>query len=366
MNNNLKIIILSLFLVIACSSDGPANSDNDSDNDPVAIVPSNLSLEISIVGQSDSNPNGDGSGTIICSASATDAINYEFRFGGGITEESANGQTQYSYTNEGINSHTVYVYAYSSTGHYTSTFKTFDLYVEGEAPEATWSEEFNYSGAVDSNTWTHEIGNGDWGWGNGESQYYTSSLNNSRVEDGVLKITAKREDIAGYEYTSARIVSRDKFEFQYGRVDIRAKLPTGVGTWPALWLLGSNFYQVGWPACGEIDIMEHWGHDPTVIAGSIHTPMSHGDTWTNGHTNVNDYNEEFHIYSIDWNENRIQFFVDDVLYYSYNPSPKDSENWPFNQEMFFILNVAMGGHWFDIDPQFTESTMEVDYIRIYQ
>ena len=112
--------------------------------------------------------------------------------------------------------------------------------------------------------------------------------------------------------------------------------------------------------------MEHWGHDPTVVAGSIHTPMSHGDTWTNGHTNVSDYNEEFHIYSIDWNENRIQFFVDDVLYYTYAPSPKDSENWPFDQEMFFILNVAMGGHWFDVDPQFNESTMEVDYIRIYQ
>ena len=260
----------------------------------------------------------------------------------------------------------MYVYAYSSTGHYTSTFQTFDLYVEGEAPEATWSEEFNYNGAVDSNTWTHEIGNGEWGWGNGEFQYYTSSLNNVKVEDGVLKITAIREDIAGYEYTSARIITKNKFEFQYGRVDIRAKLPTGSGTWPALWLLGSNFNEVGWPACGEIDIMEHWGHDPTVIAGSIHTPMSHGDTWTHGYTTVNDYHEEFHIYSIDWNENRIQFFVDDVLYYTYSPSPQDSQSWPFDQEMFFILNVAMGGHWFDVDPQFNESTMEVDYIRVYQ
>ena len=256
------------------------------------------------------------------------------------------------------------MYAYSSTGHYTSAFQTFDLFVVGEAPEATWSEEFNYNGAVDSNTWTHEIGNGEWGWGNGEFQYYTSSLNNVKVEDGVLKITAKREDMAGYEYTSARIISRDKFEFQYGRVDIRAKLPTGGGTWPALWLLGANFNEVGWPACGEIDIMEHWGHDPTVIAGSIHTPMSHGDTWTHGYTTVNDYHEEFHIYSIDWDENRIQFFVDDVLYYTYSPSPQDSDSWPFDQEMFFILNVAMGGHWFDVDPQFNESTMEVDYIRI--
>ena len=131
-------------------------------------------------------------------------------------------------------------------------------------------------------------------------------------------------------------------------------------------MLGANFSEVGWPECGEIDIMEHWGHDPTVIAGSIHTPMSHGDTWTDGHTIVNDYDQEFHIYSIDWNQNRIQFFVDDVLYYTYNPSPKNDENWPFDQDAFFISNVAMGGHWFEIDPNFVESTMEVDYIRVYQ
>jgi len=366
MFNKFNINFIFIFLLFCCSSEVSDNSNNDSNNNSEVIVPSNLTFNISIVGQSDSNPNGNGSGTIICVASATNAINYEFRLGGGVVEQSNDGQIEYSYNSEGTNSYTVYVYAYSSTGHNISTFLTFDLYVEGKAPEATWSEEFNYNGAVDSNTWTHEIGNGEWGWGNGESQYYTSSLNNVKVEDGVLKITAKREDMAGYEYTSARIVSRDKFEFQYGRVDIRAKLPTGDGTWPALWLLGANHYEVGWPACGEIDIMEHWGHDPTVIAGSIHTPFSHGDTISTGHININDYNEEFHIYSIDWNENRIQFFVDDVLYYTYAPSPKDSENWPFDQEMFFILNVAMGGHWFDVDPQFNESTMEVDYIRIYQ
>ena len=192
MKNYIKITIFSLFFVIACSSDGPADSDNNSNNNSEAIIPSNLNLDISIVGQSDSNPYGDGSGTIICSASATDAVNYEFRFGGGVTEQSANGQTEYSYTTEGVNSYNVYVYAYSSTGHYTSTFKTFDLHVEGEVPEATWSEEFNYSGAIDSNIWTHEIGNGEWGWGNGESQYYTSDLDNVKVEDGVLKITAKK------------------------------------------------------------------------------------------------------------------------------------------------------------------------------
>ena len=250
MKNYLKITIFSMFFVIACSSDGPGDSNNDSNDNTEVIVPSNLNLDINIVGQNDANPNGDGSGSIICTATATDAVNFEFRFGGGVTEQSSDGQIEYSYNTEGTNSYTVYVYAYSTTGHYTSTFKNFDLYVQGEEPEATWSEEFNYNGAVNSDTWTYEIGNGDWGWGNGESQYYTSSLNNVRVEDGVLKITAKREDIAGFEYSSARIITRDKFEFQYGRVDIRAKLPTGVGTWPALWLLGANFNEVGWPACG--------------------------------------------------------------------------------------------------------------------
>ena len=365
MKNSFLFVFIIFLLTFACSSESSSDSDTDSNiSDP--IIPSNLVLDINIIGQTDSAPNGDGSGLITCSANASDAVNYEFRFGGGVTEQSTNGQVDYNFTEEGTNSYSVYVYAYSSTGHYTSTFQTFNLYVEGEGSTATWSEEFNYNGVVDSDTWTHEIGNGDWGWGNGEYQYYTSSLNNSIVEDGVLKISAKKEDVAGYEYTSARIVSRDKFEFQYGRVDIRAKLPTGAGTWPALWLLGSNHYEIGWPECGEIDIMEHWGHNPTVIAGSIHTPMSHGDTWTKGTINISDYHEEFHIYSIDWNENRIQFLVDDELYYTYAPSPKDSENWPFDQEMFFILNVAMGGHWFDVDPQFNESTMEVDYIRIYQ
>lgn len=243
-----------------------------------------------------------------------------------------------------------------------------------------WSDEFESNGAVNSEKWHHQtlLPNG-YSWYNSELQHYTNRIQNSYIENGLLKIVAIKENFTDQghtkQYTSARLNS--KFSFTYGKVEVRAKLPYGVGTWPAIWTLGKNIIEPGgywtnsfgttsWPACGEIDIMEHWGHDPTVIAGSIHTPMSHGDTWTNGHTNVNDYNEEFHIYSIDWNENRIQFFVDDVLYYTYNPSPKDSENWPFNQEMFFILNVAMGGHWFDIDPQFTESTMEVDYIRIYQ
>ena len=365
MKKSLNFFWFFIPIIFACSSDNLNSNDSDVENEE-SIIPSDLNLDIILNGESNTQPNGDGSGTLRCIASANNAVNYEFRFGGGITLQSESGDIEYTFDDPGINSYTIYVYAYSSTGHYISTSQTFNLYVEQEEQEATWAEEFNYNGAISNSIWTHEIGNGNGGWGNGESQYYTSNLENVRVENGVLKITAKRQDIGGYEYTSARVVSRDKFEFQYGRVDIRAKLPTGIGTWPALWLLGANHYEVGWPECGEIDIMEHWGHDPTVIAGSIHTPMSHGDTWTNAHTTVSDYDEQFHIYSIDWNENRIQFFVDDVLYYTYNPSPRTDENWPFDQEAFFILNVAMGGSWFDIDQEFSESTMEVDYIRIYQ
>jgi len=130
-------------------------------------------------------------------------------------------------------------------------------------------------------------------------------------------------------------------------------------------MLGANHSGVGWPECGEIDIMEHWGHNPTVVAGSIHTPYSHGDTWTTGHLNVSSFNE-FHIYSINWTSEKIQFFIDDNLYYTYNPSPKNIDNWPFDAPQFFILNIAMGGSWFEIDPDFIESTMEVDYIRVYE
>ena len=365
MNKLLKsVFFLCLFILVCCSDNSTDSNSGSTMEEPV--IPSDLTLQINIIGQTDSFPNGDGSGLITCSANATDAVNYEFRFGSGVTEQSETGQIEYAYTDQGINSYTIYVYAYSSTGHYTSTFYTFDLFVESEAPVATWSEEFNYNGAIDPNIWTHEIGNGEWGWGNGESQYYTSSLDNVRVEDGVLKITAKREDIAGYEYTSARIISRDKYEFKYGRVDIRAKLPTGTGTWPALWLLGANHSEVGWPACGEIDIMEHWGHNPTVISSALHTPSSYTNTLNHAETVVTDYNQEFHVYSMDWNENRIQFLVDNVVFYTYNPSPKTLDNWPFDQDAFFILNVAVGGSWFDIDPEFSESTMEVDYIRIYQ
>ena len=364
MVNILKYIFLS-FLFISCSS-----KEDPTDIPPINnIFPSNLTLSITIVGSDPDNPNGDGSGMIQCMASADEAISYGFRFGTGVELESISGNYDYTFTNPGVNSYTISVYAYSSTGDSVNISETITVYVEEPDPVATWSEEFNIDGSPSSDPWVFEIGTGCpdlCGWGNGESQYYTDRMENVKVEDGVLKITAKTESYNGSNYTSARIISRDKYEFQYGRVDIRAKLPTGSGTWPALWLLGANQQSVGWPACGEIDIMEHWGHNPTIISAAIHTSESFGDTQNHGQTTVTDYSTQFHIYSINWTAEKIEFLVDDNIYYTYNPSPKTDANWPFDAPAFFILNIAMGGHWFDIDPNFEQSTMEVDYIRVYQ
>lgn len=234
-----------------------------------------------------------------------------------------------------------------------------------------WSDEFDVDGAVSSANWTLETfppNNGSW-W-NGEKQHYTDRLDNAFVSNGTLKIVAKKETFTAFgstqEYTSARLNS--KFNFTYGRVDVRAKLPSGEGTWPAIWMLGRNIDTVGWPACGEIDIMEHWGHNPTVVASATHTPACNGGCGnvTVGETHINDYDTAFHTYSVEWNEDELRFYIDDVFKYTYNPSTKNGQNWPYAWNQFILLNLAMGGSWFSIDPNFTEATFEVDYVRVYQ
>jgi len=187
------------------------------------------------------------------------------------------------------------------------------------------------------------------------------------VEDGSLKITAKAESYEGSDYTSARIKTQGLFGFTYGRVDVRAKLPEGGGTWPAIWMLGANFDTVGWPATGEIDIMEHVGNNPNVVQAAIHTPSSSGATVNIGSKTLNNVASEFHVYSVNWSEDEISFLVDDELYYTYKPETKDANTWPFNADQFIILNVAMGGNLGgDIDAAFSESVMEIDYVRVYQ
>ncbi|MDV7140732.1 glycoside hydrolase family 16 protein [Maribacter sp. TH_r10] len=230
-----------------------------------------------------------------------------------------------------------------------------------------WSDEFDTDGAPDSAKWTYDIGKGSDGWGNNESQYYTNRTDNVTISEGTLKITAKKESYEGSEYTSARMKTQDLFEFTHGRVDIRAKLPAGGGTWPALWMLGANFETVSWPACGEIDIMEHVGNDEGTVHGSIHNTSSSGATVNTGEVTVSDATSEFHVYSVNWSEDEISFLVDDEIFYTYSPDTKDGDTWPFDADQFIIMNVAMGGNFGGaIDASFTEATMEVDYIRVYQ
>ena len=369
----LTIFILSLLMlgtVISCSGGGDSAGSSDDDNGPIAIIPSNLTLSINIVGADGNNPNGDGSGIIQCTASATDALKYGFRFDSGDEIESFSGNLDFTFTNDGTINHTVSVFAYSSTNHSISTFETITVYVADNGPQLTWSDEFNTNGAPDSSKWGYDIGDGCpdlCGWGNGESQYYTSRPDNVIVEDGVLKITAKRENYEGSDFTSARILTLGKYNFTYGRVEISAKLPSGGGTWPALWMLGSNISTAGWPACGEADIMEHVGNNQGTVSSAMHTPSSSGNTVNHGDQYLADVSSAFHVYSVDWSSEEMVFSIDDVVHYTYNPAVKNNSTWPFDANMFFIFNIAMGGSFGgNIDQAFTESTMEIDYVRVYQ
>lgn len=236
-----------------------------------------------------------------------------------------------------------------------------------------FADEFDKEGPVDAGKWIFETAppnNG--GWWNGEKQHYTDRLDNAHVSDGTLKIVAKKEeytiDGSTKNYTSARLNST--FNFTYGRVEVKAKLPEGAGTWPAIWTLGSNIGAVGWPACGEIDIMEHWGHKPTIVSSAVHTLACSGVTRCDAHKmgekGIEDYAAAFHTYAIDWTEEAITFYIDDQLLYTYKPTPKTADNWPFDKNQYILLNVAMGGEWFSIDPDFEQSAMEIDYVRVYQ
>ncbi|MBZ5858543.1 glycoside hydrolase family 16 protein [Flavihumibacter profundi] len=229
-------------------------------------------------------------------------------------------------------------------------------------PKLVWSDEFNTNGRPDPAKWIFETGTGSNGWGNNELEYYTDRVENAVVQDGVLRITAIKENYKGSQYTSARMITKGKFEFKYGKVEVRAKLPAGVGTWPAIWMLGGDIGTAGWPACGEIDIMEHRGSEPNKIFGTLHYPGRSGGN-ADGNTRVIDNaTTGFHIYSVDWSAKAIKIYVDGQLIHTVT----NSAGIPFNKNFFCILNVAMGGGFAGaVDPAFTSAAMEVDYIRVY-
>jgi len=233
-----------------------------------------------------------------------------------------------------------------------------------------WSDEFDAE-ELDQSFWTYEIGNGDWGWGNNELEFYRKD--NTSIIDGNLVIEAKEEAFNGFNYTSSRLITKDKFEFQFGRVDIRAVLPEGQGIWPALWMLGANISQVGWPKCGEVDIMELIGHKPSEVHGTVHYANPGGDRIMNGTSTRlptgQKFSGEFHVFSIIWEEDKIEFLLDDVKYHVVSRASLGGQNpYPFNDPFFFIFNVAVGGQW----PGSPDGTtvfpqhMIVDYVRVFQ
>ncbi|MFC2110163.1 family 16 glycosylhydrolase [Bacteroidota bacterium] len=230
-------------------------------------------------------------------------------------------------------------------------------------------DEFDTDGVLDESLWSYEIGTGDNGWGNNELQYYTDRNDNISVQNGKLLITANQEDYQGSSYTSARILTKGKFDQKYGRFEARIKVPYGQGIWPAFWLLGDNIDQVGWPQCGEIDIMEYRGQEPTLLHGSIHGPgYSGGNPVTKTYELINDrFDTGFHIFGIEWGPKYINYYVDDVLYNQITPADADGE-WVFDHPFYIIINLAVGGSFAGSPNAETvfPQTMLVDYVRVYK
>lgn len=329
------------------------------------IIPSNLNVAVSVVGTDSNNPYGDGTGIVNFTSTATNAVSYGYIIDNGTEVQSADGTLQYTFNSiEGIENHQITVNAYSSTNHSVNTVKTVPVaFYNGAVP--FWADEFFEDGTPNSTNWGYDLGGG--GWGNGEAQIYTSSSENAKVENGVLKITAKSDGMGGY--TSARLKTQGKFQFTYGRVDVRAKLPASAGTWPAIWMLGSNFTSVGWPKCGEIDIMEQLGSDKGKVLGTCHWfNTSNSSNASYGlDTQVTNATSEFHVYSMEWNASTIKIRVDGIQYYIIDITNSGIPNSPFHNDFFFILNVAMGGSLGgSIPSNFTQSTMEIDYVRLYK
>jgi hypothetical protein len=224
--------------------------------------------------------------------------------------------------------------------------------------DLVWEDDFNTDGAPNAANWTYDLGAG--GWGNGELQTYTNNAENVIVEGGSLKINAK---VNGAGYTSARLKTQGLYNFTYGRVEVRAKLPAALGTWPAIWMLGSNFSTVGWPEAGEIDIMEQKGQDKNTVLSTLHYPGNSAGNGPTQSTTLATSTTEFHNYTVEWTDTKIEFFIDDASYHVFN----NDATTPFNADFFLILNVAMGGDLGGtVDPAFTEDTMEIDYVKVFQ
>ncbi len=336
---------MSLFFLLplvamfsACGKDGATPTTTP--------APTNITLSAVV--------NPDNSGNVNFTAAAVNATTYEYDFGNGVFQTVPTGTVLYKYPASGA--YTVNVLAKNSTGAISKSV----LVNVNVAQSLVWSDEFNVNGAPDPTKWGYDIGAG--GWGNAESQFYTNRIQNAVVSNGTLKINAIREDYNGSPFTSARLLTQNKFAFKYGKVEVRAKVPAGVGTWAAAWMLGSDIATVGWPACGEIDIMEHLGREINKVYGTLHYPGRSGGTADGKSVMITNATTEFHTYSLNWNATSIKIYVDDILVHSVN----NTSAIPFNHDFFIILNLAMGGNFGGaIDPSVNGGTVEVDYVRVY-
>ncbi|MFT0716768.1 family 16 glycosylhydrolase [Flagellimonas lutimaris] len=247
--------------------------------------------------------------------------------------------------------------------------ETDDQQTVARFTELTLSEEFDTDGQPNASIWGYEIGTGENGWGNQELQYYTDRPENVNVQNGVLLITAREESFEGSSYTSARLVTKDKFEQRYGRFEARIRLPYGQGIWPAFWMLGADIDENPWPGAGEIDIMEYRGQNPTLLIGSVHGPgYSGGEAISKEYNLVNDrFDTGFHIFGIEWGPEYVNFYVDDVLYNQITPEDVTG-TWVFNKPFYILMNLAVGGTFVGSPNEETEfpQTMLVDYVRVYK
>ncbi len=233
-----------------------------------------------------------------------------------------------------------------------------------------WSDEFNTPGTPDKKKWSYDVG-GD-GWGNNELQYYTENRpENARIEDSALIIEMRKETFSGKEYTSARLVSKKKGDWLYGRIEVRAKLPSGKGTWPAIWMLPTDWEYGSWPSSGEIDIMEHVGYDQGKIHATVHTEdLNHTKgTQVGKSISVDDCSDQYHVYSIEWFADRIDAFVDGIKYFTFENRDEGYKTWPFDKRFHIVLNSAFGGDWGGaqgIDNSISATRFYIDYVRVYQ
>jgi hypothetical protein len=366
-NWNMVVFYLLALMFTFCSKNG---------EDVNTLDPKNLTVDVISIDHE--------TGEVVIQASAEDAVLYHFYVGNsGIpVEENATGLFEYTFGDNG--KYDIEVRAYGASGRYLKTIKQITIEYEiayvpidqgyfspltYDGYDLVWSDEFE-GNTVNNQNWVFETGDGCpnlCGWGNNELQYYRNE--NAWVGDEVLTIEARKEDFGNRNYTSARLKTQNLQSFQYGRVDIRALLPKGKGLWPALWMLGNNISSVGWPACGEIDIMELIGGTggDNQVHGTLHWDNG-GHTFTGkGYTlSSGTFADEYHVFSIIWDENSIKWFVNDIQFHTINITPEHMTE--FHDKFFFIFNVAVGGNWPGSPDNTTKfpQQMKVDYVRVFQ